>query len=154
MKWIAGVLIALEMGVLSHYDASEYKKTDLKSSQIKELKQPFVSVDIVKAKLQFEGRRAMMPVALFSIDTEMLSSMKRGERLMLKNMDQHSYQLEVKEKHYFKNSIAIQFQCQTNESPCSAAVTIGSTHTYMLLHTSQGTYEMEARNDVAYFYKK
>ena len=154
MKWIAGVLIALEMGVFSHYGASEPKVTVEKIKQVSTSRQPFGSIDILKAKLQFGGREATQPIALFSVDTELLASMKRGEVLVLKNIEHHLYQLEVKEKHYFKNSTTIRFQCLHSDKTCTASVEIGSTLTSMYLFTPQGTYEMEARNDVAYFYKK
>ena len=153
MKWIAGILIALEMGVFSHYGAEEPKKT-ASIPQIQASKEVFENIDIVKAKLAFEGRRAVKPVALFHIDTELISSMRKGEVIPLKDIEAHTFLLKVKAKHYFRNSIVIRFQCQVAENPCSAAITIGSTHTYMLLHTLYGTYEMEARNDVAYFYKQ
>ena len=154
MKWIAGMLIVLEMGIFSHYGASEPKVTVEKLKQISTSKEPFASIDIIKTKLQFTGEEAIQPIALFSVDTELLASMKRGEVLTLRNIEHHLYQLEVKEKHYFRNSTSIRFQCLHSTKTCTASVEIGSTLTSMHLFTPQGIYEMETRNDVAYFYKK
>jgi len=155
MKWIASMLIALEMGVFSHYGIAEPTVIVKKIKQIKTSnKEPFTAIDTFGEKLQRGSKGAAKPAALFAIDEELLTSMKRGEVLTLNAIEYHTYRLKIKEKHYFKNHITMQMQCLQDGSPCTASVTIGSTLTSMHLVTPWGVYEMEASHDIAFFYKE
>ena len=153
MKWIAGILLTLEMGFFSHYGASEHQNTASEIKQNITLKQPFGFLDIVKAKLPFQENATTRPVAMFTIDAERLSAMKRGEVFILENMEYHTYRLKVKEKHYFRNYTTLDFKCLQHTRACAASVRIGSTQTFMRLQTSHDIYEMEAKDDIAYFYR-
>ncbi len=155
MKWIAGILIALEMGVFSHYGVAEPTVMPKEIKQAKATRgEPFVALGTLKEKVQDRDKGYTEPVALFAIDEELLSGMKRGEILTLNGIEHHTYRLKIREKHYFKNHITIQMQCLQESSPCTASVTIGSTLTSMHLVTLQGVYEMESNHDIAYFYKQ
>ena len=156
MQRIATILIALEMGMLSYVavSATGFTTQTQRIHKTPQIKRPFVKLDRDKARDLFINETKAHMIESYMIDTEMLSSLSRGDICMIEGLEKHSYLLRLTQKHYFKNSISLRFECLLKQHPCHAAITIGTTNTYMLLHTVQEEYEMEARNDVAYFYTK
>ncbi|NKQ40222.1 MAG: hypothetical protein HF962_01460 [Sulfurovum sp.] len=152
MKWTAGISILLNLGVSTHCFASERNYIVPNIRTFEKTTEVFREMDGSKTKFVFENYRSMQPIAILKIDADQIASMHRGNILKITHLSDKEYLLRVEEKHYFKDSITIRYKCQNISSECNATATVGTTNTSMTIQTPENRYEMEARNDVAYFY--
>ncbi len=140
MNYIVAIAVLLTLGTITVLDAADNKTI------LHKINNP-------KSSTVTDNRYINGTVAAFRADIDSISDMKKGGLLVLDHLDGIKYRLMVVNKQYFKNRIMIDFQCKEMDIECKASMTINLTDTTMYLFSSKASYEMEARNDIAYFYR-
>ena len=154
MKWVAGILMLLVVGLFSQYQASQPQEVVFDINITKHKQKVFVPLYTKNIKQPSTTRTHGVPVGIFKIDTERLTSLQKGDKVLLDSISGHLYTLTMTRKHYFKSYTEIYFRHTDQGQQFEAMATINQTNAFMVLYTAQGIYEMEAKNDIAYFYKR